>query len=188
MFAPSSCGIKCNTSLVLNKRNLPKRGPLTEERLSNLPLFCIWLTCILWYWESLSASISVGEGGGKKSSIASLHLSFNAAFRRRQSFSLPWLDAFSLDGNLDYWKETVVHTNSLLLFSTARTNGHVPWRQPPKTAPAWLPSVARFPIHWFFSFFKSPINSFICCSLLVNRLLRAWRSCSRGTSRISPRL
>lgn len=74
--------------------------------------------------------------GKKKSSIASLHLSFNTAFRRRWSFSLPWLDAFPLDGNLHYWKETVVHTNSPLSFSTTRTNGHAPWQQPPKDAPA----------------------------------------------------
>lgn len=153
-FAHFSRGIKCNTSLVLNKRDLPKRGPLTEERLSNLPLFCIWVTYSLWYWESLKVSRAERGGRGKKkSSIASLHFSFDAAFRRRWTFSLPWLDAFPPDRNLRLWKETVVHTNSPLLFSTARTNGSVPWWQPSKAAAARFPSVPRFPIHWFFFFF-----------------------------------
>lgn len=66
MFAPFSFGIKCNTSLVLNKRNLPKKVPLTKERLSNLPLFCIWVTYSLWYWESLKVSRAERGGRGKK--------------------------------------------------------------------------------------------------------------------------
>lgn len=121
MFAPFSFGIKCNTSLVLNKRNLPKRVPFTKERLSNLPLFCIWVTYSLWYWESLK--VSRAERGGKEKNPALHHCtSFDAAFRRRWSFSLPWLNVFLPDRNLHYWKDMVVHTNSPLLNRLHRTD------------------------------------------------------------------
>lgn len=54
--------IECNTSLVPNKQDLSKRGPLIKERLSNLPLFCSVLTAFDIENHSKRAGLNGGRG------------------------------------------------------------------------------------------------------------------------------
>lgn len=92
-----------NEMQYLNKRVQPKKGPLTEEKLSNLPLFCIWVTYSLWYWESLKASRAERGGREKKIQHCITALLFRRGFQKTPKlfFALAW--CFS-----SWWKSSLV--------------------------------------------------------------------------------
>lgn len=141
----------------------------------------------LWSWKSLKANGCVRS----KFSIASSLFIPIELLKDAEPFSAStWY--FPSDRNLEFWKGTVVHTNSLLLLSLMWTNLSSP--DSSRTVPVSDCRVVSFcsfrflPLIYLITHVFIYLFIYFCPVSLVNRLQDTRRSYIRGSSRISQRL